>query len=82
MKSEHFECTCHSELLQVTVCDDLDDPLYFFVFFSYGHPTQKYSWRSRLNQIFKILRDGTPYADSIILDQNEKNKLLKFLQEN
>jgi hypothetical protein len=79
-----IECQCGSEMLNLERVEfgDEDTPKDISIcisFYRYGHNAH-YSWEWRLKYIWWIITKGHPYADSIVLNEKEQNKLVEFLQ--
>lgn len=80
MKDKYIECECGTHILKVSKDDspDKSNPFYYLMMYNYGTP--KYSWRSKLRTIWKIIRTGSPYDDQIVLTQSQINKIAKFIK--
>lgn len=74
----YIPCECGTELLEITKETGYGE--IYIAFYSYGHSNQT-GWGNRLKMIWKVLRTGSPYSDNIILNTEETNKLLDFLQK-
>lgn len=76
-----ISCNCGSEaiLLEHDPYPDESQDIYMS-FFRYGHNSY-FPWSWRLKYIWQIIIKGHPYADCIILNKQEQNKLIEFLQE-
>jgi hypothetical protein len=69
-------CSCHALCIESDPDWGLD-----IAFWKSGHD-YTYSWRQRLRHIWRVIRVGHPYADSITLDSPEKvQELIDALQE-
>lgn len=78
-KHTYVQCECGGELIQVS--QDEEDSEIYMAFYRYGHENVPYSWRDRLRHIWRILRHGHPYADSIVLSPADARKLAQILNE-
>jgi hypothetical protein len=72
MPKIYIECDCHTELIQLEYEPDGD--LLYMAYYTYSH-SKGFSIRNRLRHIWKIIRDGHPYNDEIILGRAERKKL-------
>lgn len=64
-----MQCECSNEVLFVNAIDDEFEICIFPKSRSVG----------RFRHIMKIIKDGTPYSDQIIIDQKNAKKLAKFI---
>jgi hypothetical protein len=78
MKELFLPCECGSEILRVVY--DEEDKEYYFSFYSIGH-TKNNPLIYKLKMIWRIITKGSPYEDNIILNLNECEKLVNFLDE-
>lgn len=76
-KSEFLICDCQSHGLLVEKFKDEDEV--YISFFERGLNGRILNWKERLRWCWQILRYGHPWADSIILNQDNKLKLKRFL---
>ena len=73
MSKFYLECMCHTELIQLEYEDD--DDLLYMSYYTYSRKGNRYGIRNRLRHIWKIIREGHPYSDGIILDKAERKSL-------
>ena len=80
MQEKFIPCDCGVEVLRLTY--DPDDDFGFDVSILARHSFQGiYGLRNKLRWIWKILREGTPFEDEMILDANGVKKLIDFGNE-
>ena len=73
-------CNCRNEILRVAYEQYENDPAEFnLCIYTMGTDQTKPSMRYKLRHIWKILRDGTPYEDMMILNKTEMERLCKFV---
>lgn len=80
---EYIECSCRTELLQLTF-DEEDDSLgneLCISYYTYGQKGNRYPLMMQLRHIWKIIRHGTPFSDCIILNGDDIDRLRKFLDK-
>lgn len=73
--SKFFECSCSGHALRVLKFKD-EQELYVSTWTS-GY--QNLSWRYRVRQIWKIIKDGTPYEDEVVLDEKTAIQLSSYI---
>lgn len=64
-----MNCECGDEVLFVSAIDDEFEICIF----------SKSRFAGRFKHIMKIIKDGTPYSDQIIISQKDAKKLAKFI---
>lgn len=64
-----MNCVCGDEVLFVNAIDDEFEICIF----------SKSKVAGRFKHIMKIIKDGTPYSDQIIISQKDAKKLAKFI---
>lgn len=71
-----FICLCYGEGVRFSYWPD-DKEMYLSLWKtrSYGKPC----WRQRLRHIWKIIRDGEPWEDEVVLTVEEAKAMGKFL---
>lgn len=82
--TKHYQCHCHSELIQVTRDKepiDMNDKskgyltFIYFAKFHYGTQNHAYSLKELLRHIWRMIRTRSPYADDVILNITEARRL-------
>lgn len=73
IKREFYECDCHSEGVRMQYDEEL--PLAELGFFQYGFGARVLSFRDRIRCAWQVLRTGYPFADTVILSQEEASRL-------
>jgi hypothetical protein len=73
-----IECECGTEMIQLERDQYEGTQDIYMSFFRYGH-NGNFPWKLRLQYIWQIIIKGHPYSDSIILNKQEQNELIKFL---
>jgi hypothetical protein len=76
---KYFECGCGTHLISMSV--DAEDREVYMSFWELGHGGNRTSWKERLRHIWRIIRTGEPYADSIVFSTNEFVKFKDFVNE-
>jgi hypothetical protein len=76
-ESKLFRCACSAEALSVDWLDADEAELCIAI---YEHPSKKSCWGWRLKLIWKILTEGSPYGDNVILPRESVKQLQLFLR--
>ena len=83
MRKVIIYCACDGEAIRLEP-DDYEEGLFHNTCISMwerGIPKDgKTSWKHKLKLIKKILKDGTPYSDQVIIDQAGRKLLIQALQ--
>jgi len=77
----YIECSCHSHLLTIEREIEGVVPMWYVSYWSRGRRGEESGWVNKLRHIYKILKDGSPYNDDIILQKEEMEKLRDYLNE-
>lgn len=72
-QKKYFSCICGNEVIKVEQWEDGEVCIAV-----YEHSDKK-RFASKWRHIKKILKDGDPYSDSLILDKGEFNKFKEFI---
>jgi hypothetical protein len=75
----YVRCSCGSEIVQLQ--RDKETKEIYMALYSYGHAPNNSTLKDRLKLIWRIIRRGTPYVDSICLDKKEQQMIVDFLQK-
>ena len=78
-ETKTFFCTCSQEIICLTLWEDFDDFVGFSIFDWRGEGN--FSWRIRLEWIWRILTKGYPYLDDITLSREDVVRLRDTLSE-
>lgn len=83
MKIDEFiHCDCFGHALHIYYDDEEDFCKGASIsFWEYGHWGKGSPWKTRLNHIKQILKNGHPYADMIDLSGKELDKLIEVLMK-
>jgi hypothetical protein len=76
MKEKFIPCDCGVEVLRLIFDPDEDWGLNISILEHHNIP-----WSDKLRWIYKILREGTPFEDEMILDADGVKKLIEFGEE-
>jgi len=76
MKEQYFKCSCSSEILRVAYDDELEQTEFSIWEMQNAH---KAGWRQRLRWCWRILFEGSPYGDQVILDNEGVANLVEYL---
>ncbi len=68
-----FMCSCGCKALHV-IYDKEDNEVYLSMY-GYGTVKRTSSLSYKLGMIWKLLREGTPYEDNLILEMEDVNRL-------
>ena len=71
----YFDCACFAEVLRITHWDDGE--IYLSLLKPRSHGTA--DWKQRLRHIWRILRDGDPWEDEMVLTKEEAQALGRYL---
>ena len=79
--SHFFECSCHSEGIAMSYEDEDDGiPCVYLAFFKHGLRTSCIlTFREKLRHCWHIFKEGTPYEDEVMLDQDVAKELATAL---
>lgn len=79
--STFIKCECSSHALEVV--NDPENSEYSIAIWNYGNYSQApFSWKERLRWCWRIIYTGNPWADSVILNEAGKMKLISALNSN
>ena len=70
---QFFVCDCTEHAIAVE--SEKDEPTINIAIWHCGVEEEKASWRERLRHIWRIIRHGHPYADCVVLKEDEIRKL-------
>lgn len=76
-KFQFLICSCKSHALLVEKFTD-EESVYLSIF-ERGLRGRILPWTERIRWCWQILTKGSPWSDSVILDNEEKKRLRKFL---
>lgn len=79
MAEQYFKCSCSSEILRVAYDDELEHTEFSIWEMQNTH---KATFRQRLRWCWKILIEGSPYGDQVILEKDGVSDLIKYLTKN
>src|SRR6266404_4793962 len=76
-ESHFFKCECHTDVIEVSQCTDLEDLSICLAIWSRGQKSNEVSWnwKEQLRVIWYIIKNGRPYHDEIILHPIEAKEL-------
>jgi len=77
MKEQYFKCACSSEILRVAYDDELEQTEFSIWEMQNTH---KATLRQRLRWCWRILFEGSPYGDQVILEEEGVDSLIEFLK--
>lgn len=81
MSKEDITLFCNCECGALVVTDSwLEDGLVGFSLYRYGTNNYDTSWRNRLRHILDIVRYGHPWADDILLQKKDVQRLKEYLE--
>jgi len=74
-----IDCSCGTEAIIVTTDNDWLIGQVELAFWKYGHNANLSGFSNKLRQIWNIIKVGHPYADMVILETDQIDKLIAFL---
>jgi hypothetical protein len=77
-REKFFKCNCSAHAIQVLKFSN-EEETYVSIWAAANHG--KPGVWDRLAQCWKILRDGTPYGDEVVLSKQESFELSVYLRE-
>lgn len=77
-ESAFFECSCFSHAMHVSKFKE-EEEIYISVW-ERGINNGKLSVWQRIRYAFKIIKDGKPYGDEVVLSKNTSLRLVRFLK--
>jgi len=78
-KSIMLKCDCSSEAIEVQRWSDEDQ--FYFAYWQVGF-SRPLCWRERIRWCWNILRNGNPWADSIIVSPSKAKEIADFINQN
>ena len=81
IKTTHYICDCHSELLLIDTSSYKEYGEIDLCMFQFYNVSDKHPLWDRLRQCWQIIKTGHPYSDQITLDNKKINQMIKVLQE-
>lgn len=78
MIDKFFRCECYGEGLRLSY--DAEDKSFYVSLWREGY-REPIDWVHRLKHIWRILRDGQPWHDQVVLNEAEAKALGQFLIE-
>lgn len=79
-KEAFIPCSCSNEGLHLYKFKT-DEELYLSIWeMGYGKDN-RLSWKKRLKYIWRIIREGRPYGDQIVLNREGRSKLIYALMD-
>lgn len=79
-KSKFYKCGCSSHLLEIDTSFRMDNEINFSIW-ELGRNTDKMSIRERIRWCWRILTKGSPWSDSVILDEEQVNEIIEQLKK-
>lgn len=76
MKEQYFKCSCSSEILRVAYDDELEQTEFSIWEMQNAH---KATLRQRLRWCWRILFEGSPYGDQVIMEKEQVANLVEHL---
>jgi len=76
IRQQFFTCECYGDAIQTMKFDD-EDLIYFSIW--YQGPHRKVGWKHKLKYIWRILTNGSPYGDQVILSKQKSKQLANWL---
>ena len=77
-KTLFISCDCRNEVLLIEYDHELKIAD-FSIFYSESSAKNQRSWFQKIRYIWKILKDGIPYKDQIILNEKQLKEIKCFL---
>lgn len=76
--SDMFPCSCGTEILAVDKFKD-EHETYLSLWYRGDGRSRSLSWRDRFRYCWRILTQGSPYGDQLVLDPPTTARLAAFL---
>ena len=77
-KETFIQCSCGSEGLHLYKFKE-DNELYLSIWENGYGKDNRLTWKQRFRYIWRIIREGRPYGDQIVLDKEGRSKLILAL---
>ena len=74
-KEKFIVCDCHSEFVRLIYDKEFEQ----FDLSIWTQTSSKPTWKNKLRWIWRIIKDGTPYGDQIILNKDKAKELAEYL---
>jgi hypothetical protein len=74
-----IDCSCGTEAIVITTDNDWLMGQVEIAFWKYGHNASLFGFTNKVRQIWNIIKVGHPYADMVILEKDEIDQLIAFL---
>lgn len=74
-------CLCGTHSLQIEYDDEgySSNGEFNVAIWKYGRGSEKLTLKEKIRWMWRILRTGNPWADSVVLTKKDANKLSEFL---
>lgn len=81
--SQFQKCSCSSHCLEIErYCDTpVYDEGFYVTIWSYGRNSNILGWKERFRWIWKIFRTGSPWADSVILNNEQAKQIINYINQ-
>jgi hypothetical protein len=78
------KCECSSHILEVRRYDYCDegDKGFYFTHWNYGRVNHPMGWKERIRWCWRILHTGDPWADSIVVSDENAIKISEYIKTN
>jgi len=73
------KCECSAEALEVTYWSDMHPDDFLFAFWQQGF-NRPMCWRERIRWCWNVIKTGNPWADSIIVTNENALKIAEFIK--
>jgi hypothetical protein len=80
------KCQCHGDMFELQrykdeICNGHIDEGFNLTFWSLGRSSKKLCWKERWRWIWNILRTGNPWADGIIINNEQAKRIVEYINK-
>jgi hypothetical protein len=78
----YTQCSCGTEMLLIEREPDSEtSPMWYVSIWRRGHVNYDISWKNRLRHIWHILRTGSLWGDSLVLETKQMKELQDYINK-
>jgi hypothetical protein len=79
--SKFYKCGCSTHLLEIDTSFREEENEVYFSIWELGRNTDKMTIRERIRWCWRILTTGSPWSDSVILDEEQVKEIVEQLKK-
>lgn len=78
--SKFYKCSCGAHALEIDTSFRKEEGETYFSIWELGRCSDVLSWRERLRWCWRIIKTGKPWADSVVLKDEQVRELVEQLK--